>query len=197
MRNFGAIVSGLGAMGSAIACQLASNGNKVLGLEKFSLNHTNGSSHGKTRLIRTAYFHDPYYVPLTKRAFELWGKAQAESGRKLIMMTGALLFGLPDSTLITGGIISSKKHNIPYKILDSQEVTSRFPMFQMDDDEVAFYEEGVGILFPEECIQAHATLADKQARHLVVQNQQIQHLTFKKWKLNSDFRMCGCSRKPM
>jgi sarcosine oxidase len=166
MRNFDSIVIGLGAMGTAIAYQLSSHGNKVLGLERFWLNHTNGSSHGKTRIIRTAYFHNPYYVPFTKRAFELWGQVQSESGRDLIKMTGALLFGLPDSALITGGIISSKKHNIPYEILDSHEAASRFPMFQTDDDEVAFYEEGAGILFPEECIRAHATLADKSGAEL-------------------------------
>jgi sarcosine oxidase len=166
MRNFDSIVVGLGAMGTAIAYQLSSHGNKVLGLERFSLNHTNGSSHGKTRIIRTAYFHNPYYVPFTKRAFELWGQVQSESGADLIRMTGALLFGLPDSALITGAIIASKKHNIPYEILNSQEAAGCFPMFQTDDDEVAFYEEGAGILFAEECVRAHATLAEKSGAEL-------------------------------
>jgi sarcosine oxidase len=166
MREFDAVVVGLGAMGSAITYQLATHGIKVLGLEKFSLNHTNGSSHGKTRIIRTSYFHNPYYVPLAKRAFELWSTVQSESGRNLITMTGAILYGLPDSTLISGGVTSSKKHNLAYEILDSQEAANRFPMFQADDDEVAFYEAGGGILFPEECIQAHATLAEKSGAEL-------------------------------
>ena len=166
MQDFDAIVIGLGAMGSSTVYQLASHGIKVLGLEKFSLNHTNGSSHGKTRIIRTSYFHNPFYVPLVKRAFELWSNAQAESGRDLIKMTGALLYGLPDSTLITGGVTSSKKHNLPYEILDSQTAATRFPAFKADNDEVAFYEEGGGILFPEECIQAHTTLAEKSGAKL-------------------------------
>ena len=166
MRVFDAIVVGLGGMGSAISYQLASHRIKVLGLEKFSLNHANGSSHGKTRIIRTSYFHNPYYVPLAKRAFELWSNTQAESSRVLMKMTGALLYGLPDSTLITGGVTCSRKHNLHYEILDSQEAANRFPMFRANDDEVAFYEEGGGILFPEDCIQAHATLAERAGAEL-------------------------------
>jgi len=166
MQDFDVIVIGVGGMGSATVYQLATHGFKVLGLEKFSLNHTNGSSHGKTRIIRTSYFHNPFYVPLAKRAFQVWSNVQAESGRDLIKMTGALLYGLPDSTLITGGVTSSEKHNLPYEILDSQTAATRFPAFQAEDDEVAFYEEGAGILFPEECIQAHATLAEKSGAKL-------------------------------
>ena len=166
MQNYDAIVIGLGAMGSSTVYQLASHGNKVLGLERFSLNHTNGSSHGKTRLIRTSYFHHPFYVPLVKRAFELWSSTQIESGKNLLKMTGAVLYGLPDSKLITGGVACSKKHALPYEILDSQRATTRFPAFKPDEDEVAFYEEGAGILFPEECISAHTALAEKSGAQL-------------------------------
>jgi len=166
MPDFDAIVIGLGGMGSATTYQLATHGFKVLGLEKFSLNHTKGSSHGNTRIIRTSYFHNPFYVPLAKRAFQVWSDVQAESGKNLIKMTGALLYGLPDSTLITGGVTSSKKHNLPYEILDSRTAKTRFPAFQPEDDEVAFYENGAGILFPEECIEAQVTLAEKSGAKL-------------------------------
>ena len=87
MRTFDVIVIGLGGMGSATTYNLASQGLKVLGLEKFLLNHTNGSSHGRTRIIRTAYFEHPNYVPLVKRAMELWFKLQNDSGMDLIRMT--------------------------------------------------------------------------------------------------------------
>ena len=166
MQHFDAIVVGLGGMGSATVYQMATHGFKVLGLEKFPLNHTNGSSHGKTRIIRTSYFHNPFYVPLAKRAFQVWSQVQAEAGRELIKMTGALLYGLPDSTLISSAVASSRIHSLPYEILDSQTARTRFPAFFADSDEVAFYEEGAGILFPEECIQAHATLAEKSGAKL-------------------------------
>jgi len=161
MRSFDVIVVGLGAMGSAVAYQLATHGFKVLGLEKFTLNHTNGSSHGGTRIIRTAVFPQPTHVPLVQRAFELWSKIQAEYESELMQVNGALLFGLPESPLITGCLTSSRKYNLPYEILDSRKVANRFPMFQPDENEVAFHEERAGMLFPETCIRAQVTLAEK------------------------------------
>ena len=162
MRTFDVIVVGLGAMGSAIAFQLATRGFKVLGLEKFVLNHANGSSHGGSRIIRTAVFPQPYQVPLVQRAFELWSKIQAESGRNLMQLTGALLFGLPESPLITGCLASSRNYSLPYEILSSEEVAGRFPMFLPDKNELAFCEKKAGILFPEECIRAQVSLAEKR-----------------------------------
>ena len=160
MKNFDAIVIGIGAMGSSITYQLASHGIKVLGIERFALNHTNGSSHGKTRIIRTAHFEHPTYIPLVQRSFELWSQLKAQSGADIIKMTGALIFGLEESPLVSAAISSSKQHNLPYEILSSNEAANRFPMFRPDNDEVAFHEKTAGILFPEECIQTYARLAE-------------------------------------
>ena len=68
---FDTIIIGLGAMGSAAAYHLACRGQRVLGLDRFSPPHTQGSSHGQTRIIREAYFEHPLYVPLLRRAYEL------------------------------------------------------------------------------------------------------------------------------
>jgi sarcosine oxidase len=161
LTHFDAIVVGLGAMGSAVSYQLATHGFKILGLEQFSLNHTNGSSHGKTRIIRTAYFEHPAYVPLVQRAFELWLQLQSESGERLIEMTGGLMFGLPESALVSGAIASAKQHNLAFETLASNQVRDRFPMFEPHADEVAVYEKKAGMLFPEMCIQTHAKLTEK------------------------------------
>ena len=159
MKTFDAVVIGLGGMGSAIAYDLASHGARVLGLEKFSLNHTNGSSHGRTRIIRTAYFEHPNYVPLVKRAMDLWLNLQAESGMDLFKLTGGIMFGPPESELISGSIESANRHALPHETLSSEQVKSRFPAFQPDESETAVYESNAGILFPEKCIEAHTRLA--------------------------------------
>ena len=57
--SFDVIVIGLGGMGSAAAYQLAARGKRVLGLERFTPAHTQGSSHGHSRFSRLAYFEDP------------------------------------------------------------------------------------------------------------------------------------------
>ena len=161
MRNFDTIVVGLGAMGSATAYQLASHGAKVLGLEQYSLNHTNGSSHGKTRIIRTAYYEHPSYVPLVRRALELWQQLQHNAGIELLRMTGGAMFGLPGCELVSGAISSAKQHNIPHEVLTGSEAQDRFPIFQPAGEEVAVYEKNAGVLLPEECVKAQARLAEK------------------------------------
>ncbi|HXX82513.1 MAG TPA: FAD-dependent oxidoreductase [Casimicrobiaceae bacterium] len=54
MKRFDAIVLGLGATGSAAAYQLAKRGSKVLGLDQYAPPHSQGSSHGATRITRLA-----------------------------------------------------------------------------------------------------------------------------------------------
>ena len=70
MSAYDVIVLGIGGMGSATVYHLARRGRKVLGLERFSLAHDQGSSHGVNRIIRLAYAEHPSYVPLVRRAYE-------------------------------------------------------------------------------------------------------------------------------
>lgn len=53
---------------------------QVLGLEQYSVAHSKGSSHGESRIIRLAYHEHPAYVPLLKRAWDLWRELEAETG---------------------------------------------------------------------------------------------------------------------
>src|SRR4029450_10190989 len=78
--RYDAIVLGVGGMGSAALYHLARRGKRVLGLERFNIPHDRGSSHGITRIIRLAYYEHPSYVPLLRRAYELWRELEAESG---------------------------------------------------------------------------------------------------------------------
>src|SRR5690348_1638190 len=98
-ESFDVIVAGLGAMGSAAAYHLARRGARVLGLDRFAPPHANGSSAGRTRIIREAYFEHPDYVPLVQRAYELWTALERDSGRRLLQPTGGLMIGPPAGTL--------------------------------------------------------------------------------------------------
>ena len=63
-EDYDVIVIGTGGVGSAALFHLAKRGVKVLGLDRFPPGHDRGSSHGRTRIIRQAYFEHPDYVPL-------------------------------------------------------------------------------------------------------------------------------------
>ena len=83
MLTYDAIVLGCGAVGSATLGHLSRRGLRVLGLDRFSSPHDRGSSHGRTRMIRQAYFEHPDYVPLVLRAHQQWLALEAAVGRPL------------------------------------------------------------------------------------------------------------------
>src|SRR3990170_3256271 len=96
-KRYYAIVVGVGGMGSAAVYHLARRGKRVLGLEQFDIPHDLGSSHGHTRIIRLAYYEDPSYVMLVRRAYELWREIQSEAGEQLLYTHGSIDAGPTDS----------------------------------------------------------------------------------------------------
>jgi sarcosine oxidase len=164
---YDAIIVGLGAMGSAAAFHLASRGRRVIGLDQFGPVHDRGSSHGRSRVIRLAYFEDPAYVPLLRRAYDLWGALERDTDSLLLTITGGLMIGPPESEVVAGTLRSAREHNLPYEWIDADEVRLRFPPFTPAADHVAVYEPRAGVLTPEACIRAYldrATAASAELR---------------------------------
>lgn len=141
-------------MGSATAAALARRGLRVLGLDRFRPPHDRGSSHGESRVIRTAYFEHPLYVPLVRAAYRHWHQLEVRSGRRLLLETGVLLIGEPGSELIVGAEASSTEHGVPCEPLTRDEMRRRYPAITPAEDAVGLYEPGGGVLLPEACIEA-------------------------------------------
>src|SRR5437762_6049761 len=116
-------------MGSASAYHLARAGRRVIGFDAFHPPHDRGSSHGRSRIIREAYFEHPAYVPLVQRAYELWAKLEEEAGQPLWRLTGGLMAGPPDGVLVRGARRSAEVHGLPYEDLSAAEIARRFPAF--------------------------------------------------------------------
>jgi sarcosine oxidase len=148
-------------MGSAAAANLARRGQRVLGLEQFGRLHALGSSHGHSRIIREAYFEAPEYVPLVQRAYTLWRELEEETERDLLTITGGLNIGTPESEFVTGSLASAKQHALPFEYLTQSEVEQHFPGFRLTPDLVAVFEPNAGFLKPEDCIDAHLTVAER------------------------------------
>lgn len=155
------IVLGLGAMGSAAAYHLAARGKRVLGLEKFGAAHDRGSSHGESRIIRQAYHEDANYVPLVRRAYELWERLERDAGVDVLRKTGGLMIGPAGSGVVEGAIQSAVQHGLAHEVLDAKELRARFPLLRPRANETAMYEAVAGYLRPEVAIQAHLGLAEK------------------------------------
>lgn len=167
MQSADVIVLGVGGMGSAACYHLAKRGVSVLGIEQYSTGHDRGSSHGDTRIIRQAYFEHADYVPLLKRAYELWNSLSEECGQKLFHKTGVVFFGEVQSNLITLILKSATLHGIPVQVLDREQAVKKWPGYVPPQNFQAVFEPGAGYLEVENCVRAHASLAKKMGATIV------------------------------
>ena len=151
-------VVGLGGMGSAILAHCAARGASVIGVEQFTPVHDLGSSHGKTRMIRKAYFEDSAYVPLVLRAYELWRELERAAGEEILRITGLLSVGEEGSEIIRGTLRAASEHDLVVESLSQREVKARYPNLELWKDEVALFETDGGVLNPERGIRAHLNL---------------------------------------
>ncbi|HEV8124799.1 MAG TPA: N-methyl-L-tryptophan oxidase [Gemmatimonadales bacterium] len=159
MMNPKVVVAGLGAMGSSALYHLARRGTRVVGLDRFQPPHAMGSSHGDSRIIREAYYEHPLYVPLVRRAYELWDELARNWGKQVYRKTGGLMLGPPDGPLLTGCLASVREHGIPHKMLSATEVGNRWRGLTPPEGFVGLWEERAGMLFPERVVAAHLRLA--------------------------------------
>ncbi|WP_377848743.1 N-methyl-L-tryptophan oxidase [Bosea sp. UC22_33] len=157
-------VLGLGAMGSATLFQLAARGADVLGIDRFSPPHRQGSSHGETRITRLAVAEGKPLAPLVRRSHEIW--------RELEARTGASLFGQVGFLAVSGGEQSNgaidyvtrvsaiaRDEAIRHDVIDAAEAGRRYPWLNLADDDRVYVEPEGGYLRPENCVAAQLRLA--------------------------------------
>jgi monomeric sarcosine oxidase len=159
MRRFDVIVIGAGAMGTAAAAHLARRGASVLAVDRFPVGHARGSSHGQSRLIRLAYFEHPDYVPLLRRARDLWRNLEHDVDRPLLVESGLLTSGPAAGTVLAGTLRSARDHGLAVERLGSREAMARWPAFRIADDWESVFEAEAGHLAVEACVRGHAEVA--------------------------------------
>jgi sarcosine oxidase len=160
MTRFDAVVIGLGAMGSAAIYHLARRGARVAGFDAYTPPHALGSSHGETRMIREAYYEDARYVPLVRRAYDLWHDLERDANAQLIVETGGVFAGPPQAELIAGIERAGREHNIAIERLSGASLTARAPWLSLLPTMAAIAEARAGFLYPERCVHAHLRLAE-------------------------------------
>lgn len=148
-RSFDVIVAGLGAFGAATARAAAGAGARVLGLDARHPPHAFGSSHGRTRILREAYFEDPRYVGLVRRSLDAWQALASDTGRPLFWTTGCLALGPADSEILRGALQSARSHDVPHERLDAPELRRRYPVARIPDHFGGLLEHRAGVLDAE------------------------------------------------
>jgi sarcosine oxidase len=173
-QHFDVIVVGVGGMGSAACFELARRGRRVLGLEQFALGHDRGSSHGQTRIIRTAYYEHPSYVPLLRRSFERWYDLEQRQGVHLLTPCPLLSVGEPEGEMLRGIRASAREHDLKVEALDAAELRRRYPQFTFEPQYAGLLEHAAGYLAVEQCVLAHLREAESLGAEIHAE-EPVQH----------------------
>ena len=163
------VVVGLGAVGSAALYQCAKLGAKVVGIDRFTPPHDQGSSHGETRITRQAIGEGREFVPLVLRSNEIWKELEAASGRSLMTRNGGLVLATSglvgshhgSSSFLQDTIDAARAYDIPHQLLSSDEVRRLYPQLRLTANEQGYFEPGAGFLRPEACVETQIDQARK------------------------------------
>ena len=160
-QHYDVIVVGLGAMGSAALYQASRRGAKALGIDRYEPPHTLGSSHGDTRITRSAIGEGEFYLPFVRRSDEIWRELEANSGRTLFHRSGGLRLAPPklqrdiswrgrfcrSAARVAGGTASRLKS------LTLTKDPTRHSAAETGEIDRAYYEPGAGVLRPSAACQ--------------------------------------------
>jgi sarcosine oxidase len=143
---FDHVVIGLGALGSATAYELARDGHRVLGLERFSRGHARGASHDSSRILRHSY-HTPEYVRLTLEAYADWARLEEASGTELVTTVGGLDLFPPGAAIPADDYVGSLDSiGIGYERLGGAEVMGRWPELRLPEGTFALHQPDAAIV---------------------------------------------------
>jgi len=149
-------------MGMSAGYYLASQGVEVLLLDAFDPPHTFGSHHGDTRLLRHAYTGSRTYTEMALRADKLWTELEQAAGEPLIVRSGVLNIGTPDSSLLAAKLERSNEYGIELETLSSADMRNRWPGLTLPDSYTGIFEKRAGYLLSEACVSACRRLAEAQ-----------------------------------
>lgn len=178
MQRYDVVVVGLGAVGAASLYQLSLTGKKILGIDRFEPPHSEGSSHGESRITRLAVGEGAEYVGLAKRSHEIWKELRINTGHQIYFPVGGVLM---DSGLDPWGkygvdgffektVAYAHEFEVRHEQYNSKQFQRRFPQFLLPDAGKAYYEYEAGYLKPELAIQVQLQLARSHGAETISNN---------------------------
>ncbi|MBA1231827.1 N-methyl-L-tryptophan oxidase [Pseudomonas viridiflava] len=176
-------VLGLGAMGAATLYQLAKAGADVLGVDRYSPPHTQGSSHGDTRITRLSVGEGPQYLPLVRDSHRIWRELEALTGECLfeqcgvLVMTSSTTYAPEDPEDFTHKTLAlARLYGIRHEVLSASDIRIRFPQFSpVLDTAIGYFEPDGGYIRPERCIAVQLQQAAKMGARIRT-NETVTHM---------------------
>eukprot|EP01099_Mayorella_cantabrigiensis_P000251 TRINITY_DN1115_c0_g1_i1.p1 TRINITY_DN1115_c0_g1~~TRINITY_DN1115_c0_g1_i1.p1 ORF type:complete len:222 (-),score=52.26 TRINITY_DN1115_c0_g1_i1:65-694(-) len=172
------ILLGSGICGLSAAEYLSRHSIPTLLIEQFPFFHSQGSSHGDSRIFRLAY-PEGFYVDLTKASSIEWEnlekRASLPSG-SLLQRSGCLQFGGVTSPQWQSVKKVVKDCGVPHEILTPEEANKRFQQFRFPAKDSLEGEE-IEIVFEP----SSGTLMIEQFPFFPSQGSSVEHTLREGW----------------
>ena len=162
MADADVIVVGGGVIGTSTARALAGMGRKVLLLERFTIPHRRGSSHGASRIFRLSY-EDPKFVRMAQEALPLWRELEEESGEDLLTVTGGLDLGKG----LDEHASALESCGAAVRWLNDREIHDRFPSVSLPEGTRALFQPDAGYLAADRAVVALAASARAHGARII------------------------------
>lgn len=162
-----ALVVGAGVFGASTARELQRRGWDVTVVEQYAPGNARSGSGGDTRLLRFSHGEVEWYTLLARRALELWGDLERESGQRLFEPIGVAWFsgGAGDFTERSESTLRSL--GIPCERLTPGEAARLYPSIGGDDLHSVLFEPEAGVLYARAATRALAAGLAIEARRVV------------------------------
>ena len=113
-----------------------------------------------------AYFEHPHYVPILRRAYELWRELERDVGADLFHEIGLVEIGPADGEVVPGVLRAAKEFELPVERWTPTQLQRRSSVFHVPDDLEIVFEQNAGYLLVENCIRAHLEMARRAGAEL-------------------------------
>ena len=153
------VIVGVGSVGSMASWQLASRGQRVIGVDRFSIPGPFSGYAGESRVFRKIYAEGGHYTPLLQRAQDLWRELEKVSGTRLLNATGAVSILNEDNPRFASLMAASKDNGLDYEILRGDEARTKYPDHVIKDTDVTIFDPEGGYLKSERAVTAALTEA--------------------------------------
>jgi glycine/D-amino acid oxidase-like deaminating enzyme len=153
------MIIGAGINGLATCYHLSKLGVQNIGLiERFDHGHNRGSSHGQSRITRSAYVNE-HYVRLMQIAHnQAWPQLEQDAQTQLIYPTPGCFFGPPGGkyTHYEKAVLAV---GVDVEPLTPQEARKRFPAFRFENAAGALHDRTAGLVAASKTMQSLSQLA--------------------------------------
>jgi sarcosine oxidase len=156
-------VIGAGIAGSSAARFLSERGHRVTLFEQFPIGHAQGSSHGRSRIVRKAY-PDAFYTDCMREAYPLWHDLQARTSLPILHECGLLYFGAEDDPEVVSMHEGLAMLEVPHEIMKQPPM---MPFLRMMPNEIAIFSPEAGWVHAENALAATLALAEEAGTTVV------------------------------